>query len=56
MYKQYNNDQGTSEFPIEITIPDNHAARVISLFVDSMPDNMLPQKVNAQREQRSYDP
>lgn len=56
MFKQYNNNQTTLSIPLEIKVNDQHIVRIISLFVDSIPDDLIPQRVNAQRGQRPYDP
>ncbi|MBF0806803.1 MULTISPECIES: IS1182 family transposase, partial [unclassified Streptococcus] len=44
MYKQYNTNQLSLELSIAWDIPETHEARLISQFVDSIPDSVLLEK------------
>lgn len=44
MYKQYNNNQTVLPFQFEFKVPEHHIVRVISFFVDALPDQYLPSR------------
>ncbi|CQR24650.1 transposase [Streptococcus varani] len=41
MYKEYNTNQLSLELNLAYNIPMNHEVRLISLFVDSIPNHVL---------------
>lgn len=44
VYKEYNTNQLSLELNLAYAIPMNHEARLISLFVDSIPNHVLLEK------------
>lgn len=46
MYKDYNTNQLSLEVNLSYDIPSNHEARMISLFVDNIPSQVLSEETS----------